>query len=737
MSKRLSWPWRFIVLFLVALGSPTRAQDTCAGDGIVLGDPGSSPIVNAVVIDSGSLYLAGYDSVPGNGEWHVEKRSLGDCALDASFGTGGVSRSNPTFNWDVPYAIAVGAGHLYAAGMDGLLGIGNDQWRIEKRGTSSGALVGGFGLGGVVTAGGGQAQAALTDGTHLYVVGDSSFQWRIEKRSVADGAPVAGFGVLGTITGAPGAAYGAALAGGALYVVGSDGSSSWRFEKRDAATGALLYAVTESFADVGCGPQGAFAVALDGSFLYAAGEASGQWRIEKRQLSDGALVYSQTLPGSGSCDAPKGVAIDGSAMYVAGYVSHRWRIEKRSLATGLLVPGFGSGGVVTSGGFFSEANAIAIDASRMYVAGYESIGGANYVMRLEMRCLSDGSFGGCLAPTTTTTTSSTTTTLPVACQTPLSLSDCRLRVGFGSPASDDRFSIRCRVTLDPGSDGIDPAAEGIRLLLGDGDSPLCGGSCLSTTVVPTRSGRCWRYVSPSPQSPGLRMLKLCSVDPTAGTFRLVARSRRADLGCLNRAPYAVGLSVGDDCAPPCGSSGETTSTATSSTTSTSLAPGCQSVTASPNVVVNAAPQTEDWFSPADAAVEDGSTAFVRLVFGTPSSFLAASGFGFALPPTVLVRGITLTLTRLARDPGTIFDHSIRLMKGGSVRAVDRSRLESWTPAYTAVTYGGPSDLWGEAWTPADVNGPGFGAAIGTQYSFFAGNNDAGVDAMRITVDYCQ
>jgi hypothetical protein len=53
-----------------------------------------------------------------------------------------------------------------------------------------------------------------------------------------------------------------------------------------------------------------------------------------------------------------------------------------------------------------------------------------------------------------------------------------------------------------------------------------------------------------------------------------------------------------------------------------------------------------------------------------------------------------------------------------------------------VTYGGPTDRWGESWTAASVNDPGFGAAIQTRYTFTAGNNDAGVDAVRITVYYC-
>ena len=60
---------------------------------------------------------------------------------------------------------------------------------------------------------------------------------------------------------------------------------------------------------------------------------------------------------------------------------------------------------------------------------------------------------------------------------------------------------------------------------------------------------------------------------------------------------------------------------------------------------------------------------------------------------------------------------------------------TWGPVHH-VDYGGPTDTWGTTWTPQEVNDPGFGAALRTRYGDFSGNNDAGVDSMRITVRYC-
>ena len=42
------------------------------------------------------MYVAGTDQSPGNNQWRIEKRLLSTGALDASFGTGGVVTNNPS-----------------------------------------------------------------------------------------------------------------------------------------------------------------------------------------------------------------------------------------------------------------------------------------------------------------------------------------------------------------------------------------------------------------------------------------------------------------------------------------------------------------------------------------------------------------------------------------------------------------------------------------------------------------
>lgn len=347
---------------------------------------------NAIVIDSSFMYVAGLDTVPGNGQWRISKRSLSDGAVDGSFGSGGVVTSNPTSDWDIPLAIAAHSGFIYVAGHSNPYPYG---WRIEKRNVLDGALDGSFGSGGVVSTDPSpapdRARAIAVDSSFIYAAGSGGSAWRVEKRSVSDGALDGAFGSGGVVTSDPTVnfdeANAIAIDGTSMYVGGtSAGPSSnpveWRIEKRSLSDGGLLYSVTEAFASVGCGQEGIFSIAIDSTSMYAVGAAAGGWRIEKRSLSDGALAYSQELAGSGSCDAAKSVAVDGSFMYIAGTHSNAWRIEKRNLSDGALA--LGNSGSVT-GRVFSFANGISIDASFIYVVGAESVAGADTQWRIEKR----------------------------------------------------------------------------------------------------------------------------------------------------------------------------------------------------------------------------------------------------------------------------------------------------------------------------------------------------------------
>jgi hypothetical protein len=82
------------------------------------------------------------------------------------------------------------------------------------------------------------------------------------------------------------------------------------------------------------------------------------------------------------------------------------------------------------------------------------------------------------------------------------------------------------------------------------------------------------------------------------------------------------------------------------------------------------------------------------------------------------------------------DGAVRLIKGGVTGEADRSLPTPWTgPEYANVDYGGPTDLWNETWTPADLNSADFGVALSAIYTDTAGNGRAYVDIVYVTVNY--
>ena len=172
-----------------------------------------------------------------NYQWRIEKRDLITGALIPGFGVSGVLTVNPSVGYDVLASITTDGDNLYLFGTDSIPG--NDQWRIEKRDLITGALIPGFGTGGVVTnnpsVANDQALAVSIDDTGLYLAGNDrspgNDQWRIEKRDLTTGALVAEFGNNGVVNVNPSAANyenarGIKIINSNLYIIGADRATS-------------------------------------------------------------------------------------------------------------------------------------------------------------------------------------------------------------------------------------------------------------------------------------------------------------------------------------------------------------------------------------------------------------------------------------------------------------------------------------------------------------------------------
>ena len=98
--------------------------------------------------------------------------------------------------------------------------------------------------------------------------------------------------------------------------------------------------------------------------------------------------------------------------------------------------------------------------------------------------------------------------------------------------------------------------------------------------------------------------------------------------------------------------------------------------------------------------------------------------------------ITLDIKRKALSGIGVIDHRVRLVKGGNIGTTDKSVGGNWGTNLGTFSYGANNDLWGDTFTPADVNAASFGAVLAVRYNMQAGNDWPYVDHMQITVRYC-
>jgi hypothetical protein len=189
--------------------------------------------------------------------------------------------------------------------------------------------------------------------------------------------------------------------------------------------------------------------------------------------------------------------------------------------------------------------------------------------------------------------------------------------------------------------------------------------------------------------------------------------------------YDVPCASVDDCLGPCAARGGTEEMCGASTCVDSTSDYCLPATVWRNTTALRSEGTES---------TDG--AELVLVWDPYEDFLLVDDFKLEVPETAEITGITVTIRRAGGTSMEAVDGAIRLIKGGTVGASDRASPMPWTgPEYTNVDYGGQDDLWGQTWTPADVNSQDFGVALSAIYADMTGNGRAYVDIVYATIHY--
>lgn len=120
-----------------------------------------------------------------------------------------------------------------------------------------------------------------------------------------------------------------------------------------------------------------------------------------------------------------------------------------------------------------------------------------------------------------------------------------------------------------------------------------------------------------------------------------------------------------------------------------------------------------WSSTANILGWQGTGSFAVSASGAGTTHqLQASSYGFEIPSTATILGITVQLNRKASVASAVTDATVQLMKAGATVGSNKAAGGFWSNVGDFPSYGtGVTDLWGTTWTPSDVNNSGFGVAV--------------------------
>ncbi len=140
-----------------------------------------------------------------------------------------------------------------------------------------------------------------------------------------------------------------------------------------------------------------------------------------------------------------------------------------------------------------------------------------------------------------------------------------------------------------------------------------------------------------------------------------------------------------------------------------------------------------WANPANIFADDGNNAtdafWTTVKAGTDE--LNGATFGFNIPANAVIDGIKLEMEVPSANRWFEGGSTMRLKKAGVLVGDNKSGTGSVSA--NIYSYGGPTDLWGTTWTPAQINASNFG--FGFVGALTSSPNDflLWIDFVRITV----
>jgi len=146
-----------------------------------------------------------------------------------------------------------------------------------------------------------------------------------------------------------------------------------------------------------------------------------------------------------------------------------------------------------------------------------------------------------------------------------------------------------------------------------------------------------------------------------------------------------------------------------------------------------------WTNPGNVSADDNSYTTASIGNTGTSQALYATDFNFStIPDDATIAGIEVAIGRYSSttNPNLIKDNTVQLLKSGSAigdnKAVTGTNWPNESEGEGEATYGGPGELWGTTWSPAEIKASNFGLELIVDNSGF-NSHIAYVDYIRITV----
>lgn len=117
-----------------------------------------------------------------------------------------------------------------------------------------------------------------------------------------------------------------------------------------------------------------------------------------------------------------------------------------------------------------------------------------------------------------------------------------------------------------------------------------------------------------------------------------------------------------------------------------------------------------WLNPSDAQTDNEllyANATDPSPIPRPTHYLFCTSPGATIPSNAVIDGINIRWDISTIGAGSTSDAEIKLVKGNVIGATNKAGA-TWTATDTPTNYGGSADLWGDTWTPAQVNATDFG-----------------------------